>query len=339
MRITNKQKALKTRTTMRKGIIMLLVLVLTATLFSCGNGGKTSAKKGDGLQGNISISGAFALYPLATRWALEFQRLHPGVVIDLSAGGSGKGITDVLAGQVDLGMVSRSLKDVERKRGAVPIAVAEDAVVMTMNRENPLLPYIMKHGLNREKAARLWRTEQIKTWGQLLGIRSTLPINVYTRSDACGAAATFAQWLGCSQEDLFGTGVYGDPGMAQQVGADVCGIGMNNIGYVYNTKTGQPNKGLAVVPIDVNGNGLVDKNEQFYDNKDQLVKAIAAGLYPTPPARYLYFVTKGEPTNPIVRAFLNFVISKGQQFNQPAGYIPMDSSTIKKQSVWLKKTH
>ncbi|MGI6233112.1 MAG: PstS family phosphate ABC transporter substrate-binding protein [Prevotella sp.] len=333
----NKNTFFKQNHLFRNSRIVSLTLA-ALLLLSCGSREK-QVKNSSGLNGNISISGAFALYPLATQWAIEFQRLHPDVVIDLSAGGSGKGITDVLTGQVDLGMVSRGLKPVEKANGAVPIPVAKDAVVITMNRDNPMRTYVKRHGLSMAKATRLWRTEQVKTWGQLLGTKSTLPINVYTRSDACGAAATFAQWLCCSQEDLLGTGVYGDPGMAQQVGADVCGIGINNIGYVYNSKTGQPNKGLTVVPLDINGNGRVDNDEQFYDTKQQLINAIAAGRYPTPPARYLYFVTKGKPTNPVVRAFLEFVITRGQQYNMPAGFIPMNSSIMKKQMLWLKKTH
>lgn len=49
------------------------------------------------LQGEIQLSGAFALYPMAVKWAEEFRKIHPKVRIDISAGGAGKGITDALA--------------------------------------------------------------------------------------------------------------------------------------------------------------------------------------------------------------------------------------------------
>ena len=61
------------------------------------------------LQGEIQLSGAFALYPMAVKWAEEFRKIHPKVRIDISAGGAGKGITDALAKVVDLGMVSRDI--------------------------------------------------------------------------------------------------------------------------------------------------------------------------------------------------------------------------------------
>ena len=72
------------------------------------------AASGQELKGNIAISGAFALYPMMTRWAEEFHKVHPGVEFDISAGGAGKGMADALAGAVDIGMVSRSVtKDEE----------------------------------------------------------------------------------------------------------------------------------------------------------------------------------------------------------------------------------
>ena len=85
------------------------------------------------LQGEIQLSGAFALYPMAVKWAEEFRKIHPKVRIDISAGGAGKGITDALAKVVDLGMVSRDIYPQELEKGAFPIAVVKDAVVPTMN--------------------------------------------------------------------------------------------------------------------------------------------------------------------------------------------------------------
>ena len=66
-----------------------------------------SARLGDGLNGTLTISGAWALYPMMIRWSEEFQRIHPEVRFDISAGGAGKGMADAIGGAVDIGMVSR----------------------------------------------------------------------------------------------------------------------------------------------------------------------------------------------------------------------------------------
>lgn len=83
---------------MRKRIIGIIMIGTSLLLAGCGGRGEVK-KDADGnkvLSGYITLSGAFALYPLAIQWADEFHRLHPDVDIDISAGGAGKGITDVL---------------------------------------------------------------------------------------------------------------------------------------------------------------------------------------------------------------------------------------------------
>ena len=313
----------------------LLALSLTAC------GGKKQSKVGANgeLSGEISLSGAFALYPLAVQWASEFQKIHPDVKIDVSAGGAGKGVTDAIAGVVDFGMVSRELSDAELQRGAVGFAVAKDAVVPTINANNPVLADLKRHGVTREVFTALWIKGEKKTWGELAATDNATPVVVYTRSDACGAAETWALYLGGKQEDLQGTAVFGDPGLAAAIQKDVNGLGLNNIGYAYDTKTGKLNPDIAVAPIDVNANGQIDPDEDFYTTKSEVVKAIADGRYPSPPARDLYLVSKGVPTDPVVVAFLKYILTDGQKENASQGYItiPQEKLSASLQQLGVKK--
>ena len=309
---------------------VLIGLTTIATLVSCGGNEQKTTTTKEKLSGELSLSGAFALYPLAVEWAKSFQELHPEVKVDVSAGGAGEGMTDVLAGVVDFGMVSREVYPQEIEKGAIGFPVAKDAVVPTINAANPLIKEILAHGLSQETAIKIWVTGEIKTWGELLGNGDKTPIHVYTRSDACGAAETWAKWLGKKQEDLGGTAVFGDPGVAAAVQKDVYGIGLNNIGYAYDNETHKPNTGLVVLPIDANNDEQITKDENFYDLTDQLRKAIAEGKYPSPPARDLYLVTKGDPKNPIVREFLKYVLTEGQKKNEHTGYIAITKEKIEK---------
>ena len=203
--------------------------------------------------------------------------------------------------------MSRELKPQEKERGAFAFAVAKDAVVATVNVNNPIYKELLKTGLSKQQAQEIWEGKT--------------KLNVYTRSDACGAAETWAAFLGKKQEDLKGTGVFGDPGVAETLQKDVNGIGFNNIGYAYHDKTHKPTKGIAIVPIDVNGNGKLDEEEKIYGTLDELMEAIAKRKYPAPPARNLYLVTAGKPKNPVVVEFLKYVRTKGQRLNAPAGFV------------------
>ena len=288
------------------------------------------------LEGQITLSGAFALYPLAVKWAEEFKKLHPKVKIDVSGGGAGKGITDALAKVVDLGMVSREIHPEEVKKGAWYVTVAKDAVVATINAKNPKIKELLAKGLTQETAYKLFITEQYKTWGQVLGNNSNIPVHLYIRSDACGAGETWAKYLGKKQEDLKGTAVFGDPGVDAAVQKDPIGLGYNNIAYAYDLKTKRPHAGILVFPIDVNNNGKVDGAENFYVTSSQLISAIAQGKYPSPPSRELYLVSNGKPTKPAVIAFLKYILTQGQKENVPNGYIGVSSSALKASIAKLK---
>jgi phosphate transport system substrate-binding protein len=280
------------------------------------------------VKGTITLSGAWALYPMAVRWAEEFRKINPEVRIDISAGGAGKGITDALSNMVDLGMVSREIYPEELKKGAYPIAVTKDAVVPVINASNPSLNTILSIGLKKDAGNNIWITGMYKTWAQAFGIKGTTPIHVYTRSDACGAAEVWAKYFNKKQEDLLGSGVYGDPGLALAVKKDPIGIGYNNIGYAYDSKTKKQLAGIRVLPIDLNNDGKITPDEDFYNSMDDLITAIANGKYPSPPARDLYFVANGKPQKELVIKFLNWVLTEGQKYVNESGYITLSKEKI-----------
>jgi phosphate transport system substrate-binding protein len=288
------------------------------------------------LEGRLSFSGAFALYPMAVKWAEEFKKANPAVKIDISAGGAGKGMTDVLNNMVDIGMVSREIYPEEVKKGAFGFAVTKDAVVAVISAQNPSLNEILTVGLKPDAANNVWITGKYKTWGQAFNSKSKAPIHIYTRSDACGAAEVWAKYFGKKQEDLLGSGVFGDPGLALAVKKDPIGIGFNNIGYAYDFNTKKQIPGIRVVPIDLNKNGKIDPEENFYDSMNDLIDAIAKGKYPSPPARDLYFVTNGKPKNKLVIEFLKWVLADGQKFVNETGYINLSKEIIDKGFTNLK---
>ncbi len=301
--------------------LMALSLMLSAAGCSSDQDAGTAASENT-LEGSIVVSGAWALYPLMVRWTEEFRTLHPRVQFDVSAGGAGKGMADVLADAVDIGMVSREIYPAEIEKGAFWLSVTKDAVFSTISAHNPVLDELMQKGISQDTFIGIFLTGEVTTWGQVVGRPEiTEPIHVFTRSDACGAAATWAEYLGAEQEDLVGVGVYGDPGILDAVIKDPLGIGYNNLNYAYDAETAMPVAGAMIVPIDINANGITDADE-LYAIKDQAVEAVATGLYPSPPARDLNVVTQGKPAG-LVKAFLTWVLTSGQDYVSEAGYVPL----------------
>ena len=282
----------------------------------------------------ISISGAFALYPLVVQWGDEYKKEHPEVRFNISGGGAGKGMADALAGAVDLGMFSREIAQEEKDKGVWWVGLTIDAVVPTISDKNPYLEQLKQRGLTRDEFRMIFIEGTITDWGDLLRVDDKEEVVVYTRSDACGAAGTWAKYLGGKQEDLNGIGIYGDPALAEAVSKDPAGIGFNNTIFAYDIKTGKKRPGVEIVPININGNETVDPKEDFYESFDAILKAIANGTYPSPPARELYFVSKGKPEKQATLDFIEWALTKGQKFVKKAGYVPIEQS---KREGYLEK--
>jgi len=317
---------------MRKhGLILLSIIVSTSLLLTACGGTSPSgdtlststSASSDNLSGTISVSGAFALYPMMTVWAEEFNKVHPDVQFDVQGGGAGKGMTDTIAGAVDIGMISRSIKDEETAQGIFWVSVTKDAVFPIISSENPVADKILAKGISQEIFNKIYITGEITTWGEVVGDPSiTEEIHVFTRSDAAGAAEMWSKYAGGkAQEDLKGIGVNGEPSMVDTVIKDPLGIGYGNLNSIFDLSGGGLVPGIIIPPLDINANGQAD-TEEVYKFKEDAFDAVANGVYPSPPSRFENLATKGKPTG-VTLAFIEWILTDGQQFLEAAGYVPL----------------
>ncbi|NGF56171.1 PstS family phosphate ABC transporter substrate-binding protein [Parapedobacter sp. SGR-10] len=310
---------------MRIVYILKISIAFVLVAYSCAPKVKEGYDAKNGYRGNISISGAFALYPIVVLWSEDFKKVHPQVRFNISAGGAGKGIADVLTDMVDIGLVSRDLHPQEIDKGALPIFVAKDAVLATFNPNNPNTKLLQQRGLTREELSGIFVEQKYKTWKAIDPAFSDDGIGIYVRSDAAGAAETWAKFFGESQEGLKGVGIFGDPGLAQAIKDNKFAIGFNNINYVYDLNTSHTTDNIAVVPIDIDRNGTIDPEEQFYGTLEELTDAVATHKYPSPPSRELTFVIRKDNNSPLIKEFIRFILDKEQQgYLLENGYVPLN---------------
>lgn len=304
-------------------IFIIIIVVMIGVISNCG-----CVEKSENI---IKVSGAYSLYPMMVVWAQEYQKLHPDVRIDITTGGAGKGMSDALASSVDLGMVSRDITADEASQGIIGVAVVEDAVLATINSANPVLAKILQNGLTKQQLKEIFIDFSISTWGQLVNdSTNTDPIKVYSRSDPCGAAEAWTKYLGnYTQDDIPTieeiTKVKGDDSMSKAVAGDPLGIGYSNVNYIYSNTTNSPKEGLAVIPLDLNENGTIDPEEDFYESRDDVVNAEINDILPSPPARLVYLVTLNSFTG-VTKDFVMWILEDGQQFTFANGYgaVPSD---------------
>ncbi|NJL06591.1 MAG: solute-binding protein [Chloroflexaceae bacterium] len=313
-------RALHARAIARVGLLISMLL-----LAACADSSAPTARD-EPLR--IRVSGAFALFPMMTVWAEAYTAQNPNITFDVQAGGAGKGMSDVLSGVADIAMLSRDVRQEELEQGAFLVPVAIDAVVGTVNADNPVLEDLLAQGITPEIASKIWISGEITTWGEVVGTADATLINVYTRSDASGAAEVWSQFLGgTSQEDLQGIAVNADPGLAQAVIQDANGIGYNNIAFAYSLATDAQTDGLRVIPIDLDGDGRISPAEDFYTSRLAINAAVGAQIYPYPPARLLYVVTKGTPS-PVLADFFHWILTDGQPLVNEAGFVGLNEQMI-----------
>ncbi len=281
--------------------ILHIVLIASGVLF---NGRFIFADEAP-LEGAITISGAWAIYPTVVAWAESFEKKYPEVKIYVSAGGAGKGAADAISGLSDIGMVSREPDPAEIEKGVTPIYILKDAIYPVISEKNPALDVLLKKGIKKDTLVNIYIDGTVAKWDAVVGKTVNRPIHVYTRSDSSGAAASWAHYLGKKQEDLIGVGIYGDPGILETVKRDPAGIGYSNFSFVF-TKGGAVLPGLRLIPIDTNTNGIADTDE-IYNNRGDAMKAIESNKYPT--TRKNYFFVKGKPHG-LVKDFINFALSE-----------------------------
>ena len=266
----------------------------------------------------VTLSGAFAIYPTAVAWGEEFQKNYPDVKIEVSAGGAGKGAADCIAGFVDIGMVSRDPDPSELEKGITAIPICHDGVFLIINKKNSFVEKFLEKGLTKEILTTLYKEKKKMTFEEILQIESESrnTINIYTRADSCGAAATFAKFLGnFKQENLDGIGVNSDPQMINAILNDANGISYVNFSYIFD-KEGKIFQGLKVIPIDVDGNGKIDEKEKISSRIDA-VNSINEKIYPI--TRKNYFFVKGEPKG-MVNEFIKFCLGdKGTKILEDCG--------------------
>jgi phosphate transport system substrate-binding protein len=317
---------------MRKQTLSVLSTLIAASLVlsACGSAATSAPTEApvaaeESLSGTLAVSGAFALYPMMTVWAEEFTKLHPDVQFDVQGGGAGKGMTDTIAGAVDIGMISRSIKEEETAQGIFWVSVTKDAVFPIINAENPVAAQILEKGITQETFNKIYITGEITTWGEVVGDPAiTDEIHVFTRSDASGAAEQWSKFSGGEvQDDLKGVAVNGEPAILGEIIKDPLAIGYGNLNSIFDLSNGNLVPGIVIPPIDIDNNGAADPAE-VYTVKEDAFGAVANGTYPSPPARFENLATLGKPEG-LELAFIEWILTDGQQYLESAGFVPLTS--------------
>ena len=311
------------RTHSRRSVLGLIAAGSTLSVAGCtgGNGGSA-----------LRISGGVGPLPMVEVWADLYEQ-ETDTTFDISGGGTGVGVSDVLNDQVDIAMMGREPEPEEVDQGLFAVPMLIDTVVGTVNADNPVLEELQQQGLTREQMEAVF-TREITNWGELVGADVDEEIVVYGRSDASAAYKQWGDFLGGDDraytqnelENLSDSNHNGDQPVAEAVGSNENAISLNNINYVYALDSGELEGNIRPVPLDSDGGGL-SPEEDFYDTRGEFLEAVEDGLYPAPPAREMFLASDGAFDGEAAD-FVEWVLTEGQQFVRDNGYVPLDEPRL-----------
>jgi phosphate transport system substrate-binding protein len=151
---------------MKEKIVLLLCLMFALAISA------------DAMAVDLKYAGSVTLLEGVMKDAAPAFEKKTGVKIGLSGGGSGAGIKSALAGTVDIGGVSRDLKDEEIKQGLVAYPIGWGAVGLVANKGVPL------DNLSSKQIKDLL-TGKVRNWKEVGGPDMAVKVVVSTPGCAC----------------------------------------------------------------------------------------------------------------------------------------------------------
>ena len=274
-------------------LIYALGLLAAGSLTQCGGAKREEA---------ITLKGSDTMVILGQRWAEAYMGGHPGVVIQVTGGGSGTGIAALINGTTDVAQSSRSIKEDEQKQIAAQhgapaheTVMARDGLAIYLHESNP----IQELTIAQIKGIYDGTTTN---WKQLGGPDAS--IIPYSRENNSGTYVYFKEHV--LGEDDFAANIQTLPGTAAVVNAvaqEQYAIGYGGSAY---------GKGVREIGV---------KKDDATPAVRPSLETVRDGSYPI--SRPLFWYTRKAPEGKLAE-FVSWALSEeGQKLVTEVGYFPV----------------
>ena len=262
----------------------------------------------------ITIAGTQFTYPLIQKWITEYARVNPELKFKLI---NDQDNTD----KADIKIIAHTPEKGELAENKSLINVGRLAILPIINENNPLFSKEVKKGIKRDGLRAIFMKDDTDlNSGEE---KSKEPeYTVYTKTPQSCSAKVISSYLGHPSDDLKGIFVTGDDSyLISSLLEDSTGVSYNNLGLIYDLKNRFPVHGIKVLPIDLNNNGRLDKEEQLYSNLDEVISFLELSKNTSIPTDNVSFVVDSKSVNPEISNFINWVKASGQEFNHQFGFL------------------
>jgi phosphate transport system substrate-binding protein len=351
---------------LRTGAILGVGMAAAVAIAGCGtdnngsspnSGGTTGASSNCG-SGSLRGSGSTFQDPMEQNWISGYAGQCSGAKVSYNAVGSGTGIQNFGANQVDFAGSDVTMKPDEQAKAnsrcgstAILIPVTAGGVGLTYN-----LPGVSSLQLSAPTLAKIF-SGKVKTWNDpaVMGDNpgASLPstsIKVFTRSDPSGTTAVFtsflaaaapAEWTLGSAKDLqfpVGTGKPKSAGVAAAVKGATGGITYVEEAYATQNKLSLAkvkNAGGTYVELTPENVSAALASAKTTGTAPDLTETLnykptAANAYPISTVSYAIVCSKYPSSFTglnLLKGYLNYAVTTGQDQATSLGFAPLPSTT------------
>ncbi|MDH5216328.1 MAG: phosphate ABC transporter substrate-binding protein [Gammaproteobacteria bacterium] len=273
---------------------LALFIGLFTSLFACSETSTINQIPSSINKTKLEISGSSTLAPLMSEIAKAYEQKHPSLRIDVQAGGSSRGLSDVMQGIADIGMVSKAITDNASRQAHL---IARDGVTIIVHKDNPI------SNLDKASIENIY-LGKTKTWSDL-ELQNTNDIVVISKAEGRSTLTVFLDFLQKRNSALKPSIIIGDNEQAIKLVSN----NINAIAYVststadYNIQQGVPIKTLSI------------------DKINPIEKNIASGLFPI--VRDLNLVTRNNIPG-ATKMFLDFLkTTEAQSLIKEYRFVPV----------------
>jgi len=266
----------------------------------------------------LRVTGTRLVHPIFRKWIEEYTKLHPGISIQLDS--------RIPADSADLLIASHILRASDLKEGQTSVVLNRYVQLPVVNSRRSDVAALQSRGFSDADLRQVYFAGNRKADQHPIGNPDPVPsiyhFAVYKREKPACASMAFANHFGNEQKDIKGTGVTGDDrDLLEAVKKDTNGISYNNLGFLYDLRTRKPVEGIAIIPMDLDGNGKVDPPENIYATLDQVIAFAEKDQNRQLLTEDVHVIFSRANPNKALAGFLEWIRTEGQQYDHEYGFL------------------
>jgi glycine cleavage system H lipoate-binding protein/ABC-type phosphate transport system substrate-binding protein len=301
---------------MKKAIIFLIGLMLINYVNV--NSKDLAAENKTSTEDSLMVISTPDLYNLSVKWVSEYNKLNPGAkfgVINISDIKKAEGLIQ----KGNIGFISNESTSAFENESIWKGVIGRDIIVPIINSNNPFIKELSQQGISAATLKGFLNSKDAKNWGTLLKNSEKSQAHYFWINDE-SISKGLNGFLNSEFNGSVGIEVENEETMVSAIQKDPLAIGFCKMINIINLENKSLADNIKLLPIDRNGNGIIDYNEKIYDDVNNFSRGVWIGKYPKSLYSNIYSVTSTKTMNQTETAFMKWVLTDGQKFLAASGY-------------------